>query len=322
MFTHIVPTEDQGIRLDLFLSREHPDLSRSFLKKLVDRDQVTVAGKAVKAGTKLKSGDRVELTVPPPDPMTAESEDIPIDVLYEDETLIVVNKAPGMVVHPAAGNFSGTLVNAVLHHCGSLSQEGGALRPGIVHRLDKDTSGVLVVAKNDHAHRYLAGQFEEHSISRTYHAVVSGMIRDEQGTVSSLIGRHPTDRKRMSSRPRRGKKAVTHWKVVRWYNDFTLVEVNLETGRTHQIRVHLASLHHPVLGDPDYGGRKPVGDIPPVRFRRFLSLIKRQALHARTLGFVHPVTHAYMEFHAPPPADFQGVVDALENELTGTAKKG
>ena len=314
-YTHIVPPSDQGTRLDLFLTSQHPDVTRSFLKRLIERQHVILDGKPAKAGTKLKAGSRIELTVPPPEPMQATAEAITLDIVHEDEAILVVNKPPGMVVHPAAGNYSGTLVNAVLHHCDSLSSEGGSLRPGIVHRLDKNTSGILVIAKNDYAHRHLAEQFKEHTITRKYQALLIGVLNDDRGTISSLIGRHPTDRKRMSSRPRRGKEAITHWRVVRWYQYFTLVEAVLETGRTHQIRVHFSSVHHPVLGDPDYGGRKPSGSIPPVHFRHCLSLIKRQALHAQTLGFIHPVREEYVEFCAPPPDDFQSLLKALgEND--------
>ncbi len=312
---YIVSPPDQGMRLDLFLSKQHPELTRSFLKRLIDRRCVLLNGKPAKPGAKLKRGDAIELRVPPPEPMAAEPEAIPIDVVHEDEAIIVVNKPPNMVVHPAAGNYRGTLVNALLHHYGSLSGQGGLLRPGIVHRLDKNTSGLLVVAKNDYAHNHLAEQFKNHSITRKYQAIVIGLLKEDHGTITSLIGRHPTDRKRMSSRPRRGKEAVTHWKVLQWSQFLTHVEVTLETGRTHQIRVHLASIHHPVLGDPDYGGRKPLGSISPMQFRQYLSLMKRQALHAHALGFVHPVRKKYVEFRVDPADDFQRILDEIrEND--------
>lgn len=310
--TYVASPQDQGIRLDLFLAIQNPELTRSHLKRIIDQEHVFLNGKPAKAGARLRGGDIIDLTVPSPEPMRAEPESIPLDILYEDDSIIVVNKPAGLVVHPAAGNYTGTLVNALLAHCGSLSNEGGPLRPGIVHRLDKNTSGVLVVAKNDLAHAHLAKQFQHHTITRRYVAVVIGGMPEDHGTITSLIGRHPIDRKRMSSHPRRGKEAITNWRVVKRYRFFSLLEVNLETGRTHQIRVHLSSIHHPVFGDPDYGGIKPVGAIPPSRFRHYLSRINRQALHAQALGFMHPVHNEYQEFQAAPPEDFQNLVNELD----------
>jgi len=310
--SYVVSPADQGSRLDMFLARKLPDLTRSFLKRLIDQDLVTLNTKPTKAGVKLRKGDRIDVTVPPPEPLKAEPEAIALDILYEDESIVVVNKPAGLVVHPAAGNYTGTLVNALLGHCGSLAQEGGLLRPGIVHRLDKNTSGVLVVAKNDAAHVHLARQFQQHSITRRYWAVVLGTMTDDHGTISSLIGRHPVDRKRMSAQPRRGKGAVTHWKILKRYRFLSLLELRLETGRTHQIRVHLSGIHHPVLGDPEYGGTKLAGPIPPQRFRSYLSVMHRQALHAATLGFIHPSRQEYVEFQAPLPDDFQRLLDELD----------
>ncbi|MCD6353420.1 MAG: RluA family pseudouridine synthase, partial [Proteobacteria bacterium] len=232
-------------------------------------------------------------------------------VLFEDEAIIIINKPPGLVVHPAAGNYSGTLVNGLLYHCQSLSNQGEAIRPGIVHRLDKNTSGVMVVAKNDRSHNHLAAQFKDHTITRRYLALVIGGMKESRGTISSLIGRHPKDRKKMSSNPLQGKEAVTHWEVLKEYRVFTLLRVNLETGRTHQIRVHLASIHRPVLGDPEYGGRKPLGTISKSEFGHYLRLIKRQALHAAILGFIHPFEERYVEFSAPPPEDFKSVIEKI-----------
>lgn len=311
-FSYIVSSKDQGIRLDIFLTKSNPPLTRSCIKKLIDTEKVTLNNLRPKAGAKLKEGDRITFIIPPPKPMAALPEPILLTILSEDDAIIVVNKPPGLVVHPAAGNYSGTLVNGLLYHCQSLSSQGGPFRPGIVHRLDKNTSGVMVIAKNDYSHQHLACQFHEHTITRNYLAISIGVIKEPRGTISSLIGRNPRDRRKMSSQPVRGKQAITHWEVLKRYRFFTLLKISLETGRTHQIRVHLASIHHPVLGDPDYGGRKPVDLIPLKEFRYFLSLIKRQALHATTLGFIHPVRKEYVEFNAPPPDDLQSVLKKLE----------
>jgi 23S rRNA pseudouridine1911/1915/1917 synthase len=310
--TYVVPLQDEGLRLDVFLKSANPTLSRSHLKKLIDRQNVKLNAVIPKAGARLKAGDRIHLQVPPPAPMTALPEPIPLDIVFEDESALVVNKPPGLVVHPAAGNYSGTLVNGLLHHCRSLPDQGNPFRPGIVHRLDKNTSGVLVVAKNDHAHQHLAAQFKDHTINRVYLALVLGSPRTGQGTISSLIGRHPKDRKKMSSRPRRGRQAVTHWEIIKRYPSFSLLRVRLETGRTHQIRVHLASIHHPVAGDPDYGGRKALAALPKTDATQSVSSVRRQLLHAATLGFIHPLKDTYAEFSAPPPEDFQSVLEKLE----------
>ena len=267
-----------------------------------------------KAGTKLKAGDCIELQIPPPEPMVAMPEPIPLDLVFEDETVIVVNKPPGLVVHPAAGNYSGTLVNGLLYHCRSLSNQGAPLRPGIVHRLDKNTSGLLVIAKNDFAHQHLAAQFKNHTITRIYRGLAVGVLRGSRGTISSPIGRDPKDRKKMSSRPLWGRNAVTHWEVLKQYRFFTLLSIRLKTGRTHQIRVHLASIHHPVLGDPDYGGRKSLSFLPKTESRRFFSLVKRQLLHATTLGFIHPRQKKYVEFSTSLPEDFRSVLEKLEEQ--------
>jgi len=310
--TYIVSFQDQGLRLDVFLNKYTPHLTRSHIKRLIDSQKVKLNEVIPKAGAKLKEGDYIVFHIPPPQPMTALPEFVPLDIVYEDDAIIIINKPPGLVVHPAAGNYSGTLVNGLLYHYQNLSSQGGPLRPGIVHRLDKNTSGVMVVAKNDHSHHHLADQFKLHTITRKYLAITVGVMKDSRGTISSLIGRHPKDRKKMSPRPRRGKKAVTHWAVQKRYRFFTSLTICLETGRPHQIRVHLASIHHPVLGDPDYEGRKPPASLPKQEFRHYLSLIKRQALHATTLGFMHPVRKEYVEFNVPPPEDFQSVIQELE----------
>ncbi|MBW1679104.1 MAG: RluA family pseudouridine synthase [Deltaproteobacteria bacterium] len=310
----MVSPQEQGIRLDIFLKNYNSHLTRSHLKKLIDREKVKLNEINPKAGARLKAGDRIELQISPPEPMIALPEPIPLNILFEDEAIIVINKPPGLVVHPAAGNYSGTLVNGLLYHYQSLPNQGCPLRPGIVHRLDKNTSGVMVVAKNNHAHQHLAAQFKDHTITRKYLALTVGVISESRGTISSLIGRHPRERKKMSSRPLRGKKAITHWEVLKRYRFFTLLKIGLETGRTHQIRVHLASIHRPVLGDAEYGGRKPLASLPKTESCQYLSLVKRQILHATTLGFIHPLQGEYAEFNAPPPEDFQSILQKLEEQ--------
>jgi 23S rRNA pseudouridine1911/1915/1917 synthase len=304
--------QDEGLRLDVFLKNANPAITRSHLKKLIDRQKVMLNAAIPKAGARLRAGDRIQLCIPPPPPMAAAPEPIPLNILFEDESIIVVNKPSGLVVHPAAGNYSGTLVNGLLYHCKSLSDQGSPFRPGIVHRLDKNTSGVLVVAKSDRAHVHLATQFKDHSINRVYRALVLGNPSNKKGMISSLIGRHPKDRKKMSSSPRRGRQAVTHWEVVERYASFALLRVRLETGRTHQIRVHLASIHHPVAGDPDYGGRRTLAALPQTEATQLISSIKRQLLHAATLGFIHPNKNTYVEFSAPPPEDFESAITILK----------
>jgi len=298
-------------RLDVFLSQEDTGLSRSQIKRLIEKGNVQVRGKKAKAGMRLKENDIVILGLPKPQKLEIEPEPLPLAILYEDCHLIVVEKPAGMAVHPGAGRFSGTLVNALLHHCPDLSGIGGVLRPGIVHRLDKDTSGVLVVAKDHFTHRALSEQFKEHIVRRKYMGIVFGQIPDE-GQIDSTIGRHPTHRKKMSTRPRKGREARTHWKVLKRFADFTLVEFRLETGRTHQIRVHFSSIGHPLLGDPLYGGRKRLASIEPPLLRQGLQKLRRQALHAASLGFAHPVTGENLEFSSPIPADIGEAISLLE----------
>lgn len=298
-------------RLDVFLSQEDTGLSRSQIKRLIEKGNVQVRGKKAKAGMRLKENDIVILNLPKPQKLEVQPEPIPLTILYEDSHLIVVEKPAGMVVHLGAGRSSGTLVNALLHHCPDLSGIGGVLRPGIVHRLDKDTSGLLVVAKDHFTHRTLSEQFKQHLVRRRYIGIVYGQIPDE-GQIDSTIGRHPTHRKKMSTRPRRGREARTRWKVLKRFPDFTLGEFRLETGRTHQIRVHLSSIGHPLLGDPLYGGRKRLASIGHPLLRQELQKLRRQALHAASLGFRHPVTGENLEFSSPIPADIGEAIGLLE----------
>ena len=310
--TFTAPTEDAPVRLDLAVSREIPALSRSAVQRLIEEGHVTVDGRPEKASLKLKGGEEISVTVPPPVPAEPTPEAIPLEILYEDADLVVVNKAAGMVVHQGAGNSSGTLVNALLGHCGDLSGIGGELRPGIVHRIDKETSGILVAAKSDRAHQALAEQFRLHSVKRLYRALIFGSPREESGRIESAIGRHPVDRKRMSGRARHGKRAVTRWKVIARYDRVTLLELRLETGRTHQIRVHLSEQGHPLLGDELYGGGSRLATIADPRLRKLIGELGRQALHAMTLGFIHPADGSYREFTTPLPDDMQRIIEYLE----------
>ena len=296
-----VPDTMEGIRIDRFLAQQHPEHSRSFFQKLIQDGRVRQGAAPVRANHKVHAREEILVLFPEPEVPAVEPENIPLDILYEDESLLVVNKPRGMVVHPAAGHTSGTLVNAVLYHCGGeLSGINGVMRPGIVHRIDKDTSGALLVCKTDTAHRFLADQLKVHSITRRYRAVASGRFTDEEGTIDAPIGRHPQDRKKMAVNHRNGKPAVTHYRVLRQFARAASLECRLETGRTHQIRVHMASISHPLLGDMVYGsGKDPYH-------------LGGQALHAMILGFVHPVTHEYMEFTAPLPEYFLQLLDTLE----------
>lgn len=303
-------------RLDRFLSDNLPDLTRSQLKKLIDEERILLCGKAAKAGEKLKGGETIEVSLPPLTAPEATAESIPLQILYEDPHLIVIDKPAGMVVHPAPGHSQGTLVNALLHHCQDLAGIGGQLRPGIVHRLDKDTSGVMVATKDDITHLHLAGQFKAHSISRRYVALVHGLPQQNRGTIDRPIGRHPTLRQKMSGGSRRGRRAVTHWHVLRRFeaDRLSLVELRLETGRTHQIRVHFSEMNLPILGDPVYGNPGRIATLADPRLRQLAQGLKRQALHARLLGFIHPQSACYMEFESPLPADLSEILDYLEEK--------
>ena len=297
---YFVTEETAGDRIDKFLAEQYENLSRSFLQKLLKSGEVMVDGRPVKASYKVAEGDLISFEVPEAVEPEIVPEDIPLDILYEDHDVILVNKPKGMVVHPAAGHYTGTLVNALMFHCKEdLSGINGVLRPGIVHRIDKDTTGALLVCKNDTAHRDLAEQLKCHSIRRRYRAVVQGNLKDDEGTIEGPIGRHPTDRKKMAINHKNGKDAVTHYKVLERFGQATYVECRLETGRTHQIRVHMASIGHPLLGDTVYGSsRNPYH-------------LEGQALHAMILGFVHPRTDEYMEFTAPLPEYFVKLLSKL-----------
>lgn len=301
----VVEQETAGQRIDRFLSGEDTGLSRSALQALVADGHVLCNGRLVAKSLKLKAGDTIVLEIPDAKPIEAVPQDIPLEIVYEDEHLLVVNKPKGMVVHPAPGNPDGTLVNALLWHCkGSLSGIGGEIRPGIVHRIDKDTSGLLIVAKTDRAHRGLAEQIASHSFGRRYDAVLVGTPREERGTVDAPVGRHPTDRKRMAVNVKNGKRAVTDYAVTEHFCGYSLVECRLHTGRTHQIRVHMASIGHPVLGDPVY--------CPDARRAERFGL-HGQCLHAKYIEFTHPATGERLHFTAEPPAYFRRVIDALRS---------
>ena len=284
-------------RLDKFLSAMLPDQSRSYLQKIIKDGNVLVNGEPKKSSYRLEDGDEVTADLPELKSPDIEPENIPLDILYEDDSILMVNKPKGMVVHPSAGHYTGTLVNAVLWHCqGQLSGINGVSRPGIVHRIDKDTTGVLVVCKNDAAHNAVAAQLKEHSITRKYRAIVHGVIKEDEGTVDAPIGRHPTERKKMASGVKNGKRAVTHYGVLERFQGYTYVECQLETGRTHQIRVHMASIHHPLLGDTVYGPAKDSHHL------------EGQTLHAMVLGLIHPVTGEYLEVEAPLPEYFENLL--------------
>ena len=291
--------EDSGSRIDKYISDNIAQLTRSSAQGLISAGAVLADGRAVSKNYKLRGGEEISVEIPDPESMDAQPEDIPLDIVYEDADLLVVNKPKGMVVHPAHGNWNGTLVNALLHHCkGQLSGINGVIRPGIVHRIDKDTSGLLIVAKNDRAHVHLAEQIREHSFTREYEAVACGSFKEESGTVDAPIGRHKTDRKKMCVTAENSRNATTHYQVLRQYGGYAHLRLRLETGRTHQIRVHLAYIGHPVLGDQVYG--KPS------------KWVEGQCLHARKIGFIHPSTGEYMEFSSELPEYFQAILRRLE----------
>lgn len=295
-------TEDiSGDRIDKFLSEQCEELSRSFLQKLLKAGEIFVNGKPVKASYRVLDGDSILFEVPEATEPEILPEDIPLDIVYEDHDVILVNKPKGMVVHPAAGHYTHTLVNALMYHCREdLSGINGVLRPGIVHRIDMDTTGILIACKNDLAHNSIAAQLKEHSITRRYEAIVHGVLKDEEGTVDAPIGRNPQDRKKMCINHQNGKHAVTHYRVLKRFHDFTHIECRLETGRTHQIRVHMASIGHPLFGDAVYGPSKC-----PYK-------LQGQTLHAGVLGFVHPRSGEYMEFRAPRPEYFERLLKILQ----------
>ena len=305
---------DIGKRVDAFVA-EYTELTRSAVVRLLESDMLLVNGRSIAKNYKMKSGDVCVLIVPPAEPDRAEPENIPLDIVYEDEHIIVVNKPKGMVVHPAPGNPSGTLVNALLYHCrGSLSGIGGVIRPGIVHRIDKDTQGLLVVAKNDAAHLFLAEKIKRHEVRRIYYAIVLGNLRENSGTVNAPIGRHPVDRKRMAvirDPAQRAREAITHWQAIERFGRFTLVRCELETGRTHQIRVHMASIGHPLLGDGLYGG---AGTAFEAKHRR---LIQGQCLVATELRLTHPATGESYRFSVPMPQEWEELLSILRKDTDG-----
>ena len=291
--------ESKNQRLDAFLASSLDGLTRSQATRLIESGEVAVNGRAVSKSYKLAGGEDIVVTLPEPEPVEAVPQDIPLDVVYEDADVIVVNKPSGMVVHPAPGHPDGTLVNALLYHCaGTLSGVGGALRPGIVHRIDRDTSGLIIAAKNDAAHQYLSAQLADHTLARTYECIVVGKLREDRGTVDAPIARHPTDRKRMAVIAG-GREAVTHWEVIARYPGYTHVRCRLETGRTHQIRVHMAYIGHPILGDTVYGAKKEVPGLTG------------QCLHAVGLRFLHPRTHEVVELSCPLPEEFTRMLQKI-----------
>lgn len=302
-----INSDAENVRIDAWLAGKLGNHSRTYVQKLIDDGMVDVNGKKIKTNYKLKIDDEISVCIPQPEKLDISAENIQIDVLYEDEDIIVVDKPKGMVVHPAVGNYSGTLVNALMGYCGDeLSDINGVIRPGIVHRIDKDTSGVLVVAKNNIAHERLSAKLKEHDIKRIYVAVVEGVLREESGKIDAPIGRHPVERKEMCVNTKNGRRAVTYFKVLERFENATYVEVTLETGRTHQIRVHMSYIGYPIIGDKVYGRKKQKYDIDG------------QALHARILGFLHPITNEYMEFEAALPEYFDNLLKELRKPMDNT----
>lgn len=299
----IITVDQSGERADAALARLCPELTRSAAQKLLDAGQVLLHGKPLKKKDRLTEGDQLEVELPDVQEVDLQPENIPLDIVYEDDDVIVVNKPKGLVVHPAAGHWSGTLVNALMYHCkDSLSGINGELRPGIVHRIDMNTSGLLIVAKNDFAHQALAAQLKDHSLARTYECIVVGGIREDSGTIDAPIGRHPTDRKKMAVTEKNSREAVTHWQVLERFSGYTRLQCRLETGRTHQIRVHLAWRNHPILGDTVYGHKKPEMGLDS------------QCLHARELTFRHPRTGEEVTVSCPLPDYFEAVLEKLRNK--------
>lgn len=301
ILTLICTAEDSGKRIDKYISDNIAELTRSAVQGIISKNGITVDGKAVSKNYKIRGTETIEVEIPDAEPMDAVPENIPIDIVYEDDDLLVVNKPKGMVVHPAHGNYHGTLVNALLFHCGdSLSGINGVIRPGIVHRIDKNTSGLLIVAKNDKSHLHLAEQIKAHSFTREYEAIVSGSLKQESGTVDAPIGRHKTDRKKMCVTAENSRNAVTHYSLIKQYGGYAHIKCRLETGRTHQIRVHMAYIGNAVLGDDVYG--------------KTYKGIEGQCLHARKIGFIHPSTEEYMEFTSDLPDYFTAILNKLEKQ--------
>ena len=303
IYEYLVKNSDAGQRIDKLLSIQLTDFTRSYIQKLLSNRAVLIHGQPIKSNYKVKEGDYIQVEIPEPEVLDVQPENIPLDIVYEDTDILIINKPKGMVVHPAAGHYSGTLVNAILYHCqDDLSTINGVLRPGIVHRIDMDTTGLLVICKNNMAHQSLAEQLKVHSITRKYTAIVYDNIPEDNGTIHKTIGRHPVDRKKQAVNVRNGRDAITHYRVLeRFGGKYTMVECQLETGRTHQIRVHMASIHHPLLGDTVYGPSKD-----PFH-------LQGQTLHAGVLGFIHPRTGKYVEFHSELPEYFQNLILMLRN---------
>jgi 23S rRNA pseudouridine1911/1915/1917 synthase len=293
---------EAGKRLDVFLAGEAEDYTRSYIQKLIEDGLALVNGVAARASYKVKQGDLIRLEVPEPEGMESKAEKIPLDIYYEDRDVIVINKPRGMVVHPASGNYSGTVVNALLYHCGDLSGIGGVLRPGIVHRLDKDTSGLIMVAKNDAAHVELARQLKDRLVTRIYLALVHGRVKEQSGVIDAPIGRDPKNRQKMAVVHKNARNAITNYRVLKHFDGYTYLELKLDTGRTHQIRVHLSFIGHPVAGDPKYGPSRPHFGL------------KGQFLHAAVLGFKHPRTGVYLEFEAPLPGELEAILSGLTTD--------
>ena len=302
----IADESSEGMRLDRYLTEKIPDHSRSFIQNIISKGLVTVHGRSEKSAYKVMNGDPIEVEMPELKDPEIFPESIPLDILYEDDDLLVVNKPKGMVVHPAQGHYSGTLVNALMFHCkDSLSGINGVMRPGIVHRIDRDTTGSLIVCKNDFSHNSISEQLKVHSITRRYRAIVNGNLKEDEGTIDAPVGRHATDRKKMAIDHKNGKEAVTHYKVLERFGNYTYIECRLETGRTHQIRVHMSSIGHPLLGDTVYGrGKSPF-------------YTEGQTLHAMVIGFIHPRSGEYMEFTAPLPKYFEKILTQLRSTQAG-----
>jgi 23S rRNA pseudouridine1911/1915/1917 synthase len=312
-----VAPEEEGFRLDLFLTKKEPGLSRAQIQRAVAEGRVLVNSRPIKAGRRVKAADAVAIRIPEAKPSGVTPEAIPLTILYEDPSLLVIDKPAGMVVHPATGHPGGTLVNALLHHCRDLSGIGGVLRPGIVHRLDKGTSGLLVVAKSDAAHWGLAGQFKRREVKKTYLALVYGNPQTDGGRIEAAVGRHPTDRKKMSTKSRRGRPAVTLWRVRERFGVAALLEIDIETGRTHQIRVHLTQIGHQVVGDLVYGGAGRLRSVENTALRARMKALDRQALHAYRLSFTHPVTGEVLRFSAPLPEEIASLCTFLREKVKG-----
>lgn len=292
---------DENKRIDSFLNNKIPNISRSRIQKLIEEEKILINKKIISKNYKLKKNDIIEIFLDPPKEINIKAENIALDIVFEDEDIILINKPQNMVVHPAAGNYEGTVVNAIMHHCkNNLSSINGVLRPGIVHRIDKDTSGIIVIAKNDNAHQKLANQLANHSMQREYYAIVNGNLKQNEGTINAPIGRHPIDRKKMAVVSKNSKNAITHYQVLERLKNYTLIKLNLETGRTHQIRVHMAYIGHPLLGDSVYGIKKQ-----PFK-------LLGQVLHAKTLGFIHPTKNEYVEFETPLPEYFSSLIKKLK----------